>query len=141
MKTAFLCIVLMVFFMDIDPITLEELKWKNRVLLFFQAGDEGGGVEWDMSDSLKKEFTERDLVYFIIGDSVSSNTPYTFTQAYKEKIMRLYALGSKSTCYVLIGKDGGSKLRKEANQPDWEELFATIDAMPMRQREMRDNKD
>ena len=141
MKTAILFFVLMAFFMSADPITLEDLKWKNRILLFFQSGSEKEGVEWDISDSLKKEFSERDLVYFIIGDSISSNSPYTFTQAYKERIKKLYALGSKSACYVLIGKDGGSKLRKEGKQPDWGEVFATIDAMPMRQREMRDNKD
>ena len=36
---------------------------------------------------------------------------------------------------VLVGKDGGVKLEKDAVlQP--EELFAVIDRMPMRQREM-----
>ncbi len=141
MKTAFLSIVLMAFFMNAEPITLEDLKWKKRVLLFFQSGPASGFTELDISDSLKQEISERDLVYFIIGDTISSNSPYTFTQSYKEKIKKLYALGSKTECYVLIGKDGGSKVRMEGKKPDWGELFATIDAMPMRQREMRENKD
>jgi len=38
---------------------------------------------------------------------------------------------------VLIGKDGGVKLRKPLPW-DVRELSRTIDTMPMRQREMRD---
>jgi len=38
--------------------------------------------------------------------------------------------------YVLIGKDGGEKRRWQDSLPRGE-LFDTIDAMPMRQYEMR----
>ena len=38
---------------------------------------------------------------------------------------------------VLIGKDGGVKLRSKTPL-DVETLYAVIDAMPMRRREMRD---
>ena len=37
---------------------------------------------------------------------------------------------------VLIGKDGGGKLATEEVTPN-EALFALVDAMPMRRREMR----
>ena len=47
--------------------------------------------------------------------------------------------GTKSFSVVLIGKDGGEKLRRATPlSPD--ELFAIVDAMPMRRAEMRGQK-
>lgn len=45
-------------------------------------------------------------------------------------------LSAKSFSVVLIGKDGGEKLRRTAVVAP-EELFALVDAMPMRRAEMR----
>lgn len=45
--------------------------------------------------------------------------------------------GSKVFSVVLIGKDGGEKLRR-ATPLLPSELFAIVDAMPMRQAEMKD---
>jgi hypothetical protein len=47
--------------------------------------------------------------------------------------------GTKSFSVVLIGKDGGEKLRR-AIPLSPEELFAVVDAMPMRRAEMRGQK-
>lgn len=41
---------------------------------------------------------------------------------------------------VLIGRDGGEKLRASEPIPA-EELFARIDEMPMRRRELREQQD
>jgi hypothetical protein len=38
---------------------------------------------------------------------------------------------------ILIGKDGGEKIR-QGSSVDLKEIFAIIDAMPMRQQEMRE---
>jgi hypothetical protein len=46
---------------------------------------------------------------------------------------------TKSFSVVLIGKDGGEKLRR-ATPLSPEELFAIVDAMPMRRAEMRERK-
>ena len=47
--------------------------------------------------------------------------------------------GAKSFSVVLIGKDGGEKLRRTTPlSPD--ELFAIVDAMPMRRAGMRERK-
>ena len=40
---------------------------------------------------------------------------------------------------VLIGKDGGEKLRR-THRVDLGEIFALIDAMPMRRQEMRERQ-
>ena len=48
-------------------------------------------------------------------------------------------LNAKTFSVVLIGKDGGEKLRRPAPlAPD--ELFALVDAMPTRRAEMRERK-
>jgi hypothetical protein len=119
-----------------EVITLEDLKWKKRVLLIFP-NNEGNSFEWEVSDSLAKEIEERDLVYFLMADTtLHTNSSYSFSPEYQQELLKQYALGSKKSCYVLIGKDGGSKVRKEEDMVNWKDLFATIDAMPMRQREM-----
>lgn len=119
-----------------EVITLEDLKWKKRVLLVFPNMDEGN-FEWEVNDSLSTEIEERDLVYFMMADTtIRTNSEYAFSLDYQEELLKRYALGSRKSCYVLIGKDGTSKVRKEQDVVNWEELFATIDAMPMRQREM-----
>jgi hypothetical protein len=46
---------------------------------------------------------------------------------------------TKSFSVVLIGKDGGEKLRR-ATPLSPEELFAIVDAMPMRRAETRERK-
>lgn len=51
-------------------------------------------------------------------------------------LRRAYSLAADRFAVVLIGKDGGPKLRSDAPLgPD--RLFPTIDAMPMRRSEMR----
>ncbi|WP_114751252.1 DUF4174 domain-containing protein [Pleomorphovibrio marinus] len=121
-----------------EAITLEDLKWKKRVLLVFPSSEEMG-FDWEMSDSLALEIEDRDLIYFVFADTLHSNSSFTFDENYREELLKRYALGSKESCYVLIGKDGGSKVRKEGISVNWKDLFATIDAMPMRQREMGNN--
>ena len=50
-----------------------------------------------------------------------------------------YLTGADEFAVVLIGRDGGEKLRR-ASPISAEELFATIDEMPMRRRELRDRE-
>ena len=48
-------------------------------------------------------------------------------------------MNSSAFSVVLIGKDGGEKLRR-ATPLSPKELFAIVDAMPMRQAEMREGE-
>ncbi len=48
-----------------------------------------------------------------------------------------YGVGARTAVALLVGKDGGVKLRREG-AISAETLFSTIDAMPMRRREMRE---
>ncbi|MEL6844299.1 MAG: DUF4174 domain-containing protein, partial [Bacteroidota bacterium] len=51
-----------------------------------------------------------------------------------------YQVSRKDFVAILIGKDGGRKLRREGNVLEEPDLFPLIDSMPMRQREMRQIK-
>ena len=136
MKNSILLVALISSMFWSDIITLADLQWKSRVLLVFPSTGADSSILWEMTDSLLVEIADRDLIYFVFGDTLISNSDYTFEKDYEKKLRARYALGSKELCWILLGKDGGSKLKKEGSSPDWELLFATIDAMPMRQREM-----
>jgi hypothetical protein len=47
-----------------------------------------------------------------------------------------YAIGENAFTAVLIGKDGGEKLRVDG-VPDLTAIYSVIDGMPMRNREAR----
>ena len=90
------------------------------------------GIDWAgfaERDLLVFNLTERDL-HFI---SVPTKGPITEQEA--EQVIRMSdcRAGDK---YVLIGKDGGVK-RRWSGQVFVDDLFRTIDAMPMRKFEMR----
>jgi hypothetical protein len=64
------------------------------------------------------------------GEALSLGTSADFYQT--------YGVERDEFVVILIGKDGGEKLRKTGEILPTDLLFATIDAMPMRQREIRD---
>lgn len=116
-------------------IEIKDLQWKNRVLLVFPADKNANGL--DLTDTIQEDLDERDLIYFYFGDELESNSPYTFTKYHQKELQKLYRSGTDKGNYVLIGKDGGSKLEESGNDINWPLLFSTIDSMPMRIREMR----
>lgn len=140
MKSGVVVILLLMGMIVSEIITLEDLRWKNRVLLVFPSLDDEFPLVWEMTESLLAEIEDRDLIYFVFADSLITNSSFYFDESYEENLKARYALGTKNICWVLLGKDGGLKLRQEGSNPDWELLFATIDSMPMRQKEInRDN--
>jgi hypothetical protein len=116
------------FVMFSEFTTLEDLRWEKRILLVFPESSE---YELEFSDSLKNEMDHRDMVYFIFADSIHSNTDFKFDGEYVQQLKSRYLLGSKSACWVLLGKDGGVKLRLE-EALDLEQAFAIVDEMPLR---------
>lgn len=53
-----------------------------------------------------------------------------------EAVFKKYKVSAQNFTFVLVGKDGGEKLR--SNCPvTLQKLYATIDAMPMRKAEMK----
>ncbi|AFL85703.1 hypothetical protein Belba_3191 [Belliella baltica DSM 15883] len=133
-----LFISLLLNFMSIQDTVerLDHLKWKNRLVLYFPQNKKS---RFDFSDSLKAEIQERKVAYFIFqGKDIVSNLPIRFSDSYQESILKRYKMGSKTDCLVLIGLDGGVKLKKELGL-DWKLILKAIDSMPMRASEIKDN--
>lgn len=133
MKAIVVFFIIISLFNQDKQMTLEDMKWKNRVVLYFP--EEGIG-NIPFTDSLHLAIEDRKIAYFIFEDSVVSNVDITFSPTYLQQLKNKYQLGSKGNLYVLLGLDGGVKLKKE-DALDWDLIFNTIDAMPMRQSEIR----
>lgn len=126
-------LISVILFTQDATMTLENLKWEYRVVLYFPEAEESDLL---ITDSIHQEIQERKIAYFIFGDSVISNIDTSFSPAYLQQIKNKYKMGYKDSMYVLLGLDGGVKLRKE--EPlDWANIFQAIDAMPMRQSEKK----
>lgn len=133
MNAIFIFIVFISVDLQEKPKQLEDFRWKNRLVLIFQNDNEPKEV---LSDSLMKEIKERKIIYFFIGEGVKSNAEIDFSSSYREGLKNSYQMGKIKNSWVLIGLDGGIKMRKE-EELDWSLVFKTIDSMPMRQSEIK----
>lgn len=94
-------------------------------------------------------YAQRDLVAYIIPAQGSAPVvrmvPSDTAQGWQRTAVRLSPIPTRSTFsipddafgVVLIGKDGGTKLVVKREALTNAQLFETIDAMPMRKREMK----
>lgn len=133
MNPMFLFLLFIIFMAQDKPKTLDDFRWENRIVLYFPQNSS----QWTSpDDSLKQMIEERKIKYFVVSDSLISNAEIEFTPDYIKRINSKYKMGTKNSSWVLIGLDGGAKVRKE-ELLDWGYIFKTIDAMPMRQSEIR----
>jgi hypothetical protein len=111
---------------EAGSVNLAELKWQARpiVVLADSPEDPAFKRQMDLLEARKGELILRDVI--VITD--------TDPEARSELRQKLRPRGFM---LVLIGKDGGVKLRKPV---PWNvrELSRQIDKMPMRQQEIRD---
>ena len=124
---------------DTVSVDLNAYQWKNRLLLLFAASEEDQAYL-----TLKKEIDrqamevkDRDILVFYVlerGENRLDQEHLSPDQALFLK-KRLSGPPGRFTI-VLIGKDGGEKIRQES-PVDLKEIFAIIDSMPMRQQEMK----
>ena len=117
---------------------LSQLKWKNRVLLIFadQANNENLIKQRQMLQRNPGEVADRDLIIVEIVGNEARNTDDPSIRLDGDTLRKRFLPPKAGFAVVLVGKDGGSKLERTTPiDPDL--LFKTIDAMPMRQSEMR----
>jgi hypothetical protein len=130
--------ILMIFAIVLSekPKQLEDLQWKNRIVLVFEEGiDSKVGV----SESLLSQMQERKLAYFFIDEGYKSNVEVNFSKAYLEDLKKKFKIEGNKSSWLLIGLDGGVKMKGQGNL-DWDLIFRTIDSMPMRQSELKSKK-
>ncbi|MEM9921406.1 MAG: DUF4174 domain-containing protein [Bacteroidota bacterium] len=118
---------------------LQKYQWQNRIVLL-AAEDEQSMIFQKQRAAILEEkqgFAERDLIVFFVGKEVVRQLiEHKSLAVDPSKLRKAYRLPSTGFEFVLIGKDGGVKLRSQKLVSN-EKLFATIDAMPMRRQEMR----
>ena len=121
------------------PLDLAQFQWENRLLFLFAPNRNHPFFDTlhKALEAQKAEAKDRDLVIFEILESgrSSMNTndlDHQTAQSLREK----FDVPRGEFIVILIGKDGGIKLRRQ-NQTQIEDIFAVIDAMPMRQEEIR----
>ena len=116
-------------FRPADMPDLSEFLWKKRpVLVFANSPDDPSFVEQiELLQAREPALTERDVVVL------------TDTDPEARSALRL-KMRPRGFMLVIVGKDGGIKLRKPFPW-DVREISRSIDKMPIRQREIRDAKD
>jgi hypothetical protein len=124
---------------DTWSMDLSQFKWKNRLLLIFapKNNDPFFSALQNEISAQKSEVLVRDLVVFKIfetGPSFMDTTQIDHTTA--ESIRKQFDVPPGRFTVILVGKDGGVKLMRNA-MVKLKDIFALIDAMPMRQEEMR----
>ena len=123
--------------------TLSKLRNHARVLLIFapDARDPQYLAQLGLLQAETAEITDRDLVAVAVlaqgpGPSDALLSEKMLTEADAAAARKRFHVGPAEFVVILLGKDGGEKLRSE-NPISFERLRAVIDAMPMRQEEMK----
>jgi hypothetical protein len=131
---------------------LKQFQWQNRLLLIFTPERRNTDFQKMMRASQKHQegFVERDLlrISVIRGDeSVTVHGAPAPEAGYAglpapEQLYDRYNIDESRFAALLIGKDGEVKARW-SHPVAINKIFAEIDAMPMRRREIekRDNED
>jgi len=118
---------------------LAQFQWKNRLLFIF-AKDVNHPLFKELQSQIaaqKADVEDRDLIVFEVpaqGPARMNTNPLDRKEA--DSIRIHFAVPGDTFSLILIGKDGGIKLKRD-DQVDLSEVFGLIDSMPMRQNEMR----
>jgi hypothetical protein len=123
-----------------SPFAFEQYLWKSRVLVVSApTQDDIDLVELQTElASMREEFADRDMVLVTLLDTgTSAAGGRELTTAETTAARASLGIQSGQFALRLIGKDGSVKLSTESIV-SMTEIFALIDTMPMRQREMSD---
>lgn len=115
-------------FLTTEVEDLSEFVWEKRPIIVFadSPNDPNFGLQMEYLERRAQELADRDVV-------VLTDTDPSAQSALRTK------LRPRGFMLVLVGKDGGVKLRKPFPW-DVRELSRTIDKMPIRQREIRERR-
>lgn len=106
------------------------LQWKYRLILVRDSTAAAAQLE-----TARDAIDERDIVWFVLTPTgVVSNYSVPLAADFGLRLQKKY-FEDTETRVILIGKDGGIKAREASL--DLQGLFALIDTMPMRRREMQ----
>jgi len=105
--------------------SLKNYRWKNRVIVLVAKKKDSKAFQMQLEAIVSKEseLKDRDLITILLSkDSVELRNELKIGLAFEG--------------IILIGKDGGVKMREEFHVAP-KKIFDLIDSMPMRRTEMR----
>lgn len=108
-----------------DTTNLDRYQWQNRPIIVFAPSEKDADYVQQMAmlDKSKAELADRDVI--VLSDTSPADNGQLRLQ-----------LRPKGFEIILVGKDGGIKLREKTPLSS-ETLLATIDRMPMRKANLR----
>lgn len=121
---------------SVNPLDAE--RWKTRPLVVVVATADDpmlSGVRNDLSSTaLRAAFDEREMVlYTVVGAELRRNDTLLPAGQATALLKALSLSADGPAKAVLVGKDGGVKLRQQG-RVDFKEILPLIDSMPMRRR-------
>ena len=126
----------------VKAMDLDRYRWQHRLLLLFAPQEDTPGYAAAAEDIQRHSegILDRDLVVFhVLEDGASRVDGRRLSDAEARQLRDRFEIDPGRFTAVLIGKDGGVKLVRR-DSVDLQAVFDRIDAMPMRQREMREKQ-
>jgi len=120
---------------------LSDYRWQHRPLLLFAPVDTDPRLVETLSriEASRCDFLDRDMVIgLVVTEGTSTLGGQAIAADESQRLIQQFAIDANTFSALLIGKDGGEKLRVN-EVPNLQEIYAVIDGMPMRAREMRAN--
>jgi len=120
---------------------LSDYRWQHRPLLLFAPMDTDPRLVETLSriEASRCDFLDRDMVIgVVVTEGISTLGGQVINADESRELADQYSIDANAFSALLIGKDGGEKLRIN-EVPNLQEIYAVIDGMPMRTREMRAN--
>ena len=120
---------------------LGDYLWVGRPLLLFAPTDSDPRLVETVRriEASRCDFVDRDMVLGrIVTQGASTLDGHVVGTNQAQRLISKFGISTDSFSVVLIGKDGGEKLRV-ADVPDLQAIYAVIDGMPMRARETSAN--
>ena len=117
---------------------LSDFLWQRRPLLLFAPTENDPRLVQTMRriEASRCDFVDRDMVLGrIVTDATSTLDGDVVDAEQAQRLRSAFGVGANGFSVVLIGKDGGEKLRVN-DVPDLAAIYAVIDGMPMRGGEM-----
>ena len=117
---------------------LGDYLWQRRPLLLFAPTESDPRLVETVRrvEASRCDFADRDMVLgLIVTEGTSTLDGQVVDTSQARRLLSEFGIGANSFSVVLIGKDGGEKLRVN-EVPDLPTIYAVIDGMPMRSAEM-----
>lgn len=140
MKQIIVIALLTITNMTMSAQNFEVHQWKNRLVLIISSDSNSEIFKKQLQElsADKKGLKSRKLIIYKILPENLQIPNKDNTWVYNSELYASYTKSGEPFKVILIGLDGGVKLEQNTVLTT-EELFSKIDAMPMRQSELKNN--